>query len=839
MFVIKRDGSKEPVRFEKVSNRIRKMTYGLNQDLVDPVGISQKVIAGIYDGISTQELDILAAETAASMIPKHPDHSILASRIAVSRLHKTTKKKFSDTIQDLYDYIDPVTKQPAGMIGDSTYAVVMQHKNKLDSAVLHERDFDFEYFGFKTLEKSYLLKMNGEASETPQHMYMRVAVGIWGDDIKNVIKTYELLSSHMMTHATPTLFNSGTRRPQLSSCFLLMMDDDSIPGIYKTLSDVAVISQNAGGIGLAIHNVRSTGSYIKGTNGTSNGIIPMLRVFNETARYVDQGGGRRKGSFAIYMEPWHADIEDFLELRKNTGKEERRARDLFLALWTPDLFMKRVKENGDWSLFSPSDVNGLWELYGEEFDRAYELAESEGKARKTMKARDLWGKILESQIETGTPYILYKDSANKKSNQKNIGTIKSSNLCTEIMEVTSRDEQAVCNLASIPVNKFLKSTDARTTKIIRGKCEVDHEELYKVAYQTTLNLNKVIDVNYYPTEETKKSNMRHRPIGIGIQGLADLYAIMGIGFTSEEARKINSDIFETIYFASCTASKDLSKANGPYETFSGSPISQGEFQFNLWGFKDEDLSGRWDWSKLRKEVMKSGVRNSLLLAPMPTASTAQIMGNNEAFEPFTSNIYTRRTLSGEFVVVNKHLVKDLINLGLWGEDTKNLIILNKGSVQNVPGIPDDIKEVYKTVWEIKQKDLLEMSADRGRFICQSQSMNLFIEGVNAAKLTTAHFYSWELGLKTGMYYLRTKSAADALSGLGVDLSKYKDQKKEELKSPIVEQVQQYEEAKREVTGLPEELTRNSQELADLAAKLTSDIVCSLDSGPDECVSCGS
>jgi ribonucleoside-diphosphate reductase alpha chain len=618
-----------------------------------------------------------------------------------------------------------------------------------------------------------------------------------------------------------------------------MMDDDSIPGIYKTLSDVAVISQNAGGIGLAIHNVRSTGSYIKGTNGTSNGIIPMLRVFNETARYVDQGGGRRKGSFAIYVEPWHADIEDFLELRKNTGKEERRARDLFLALWTPDLFMKRVKENGDWSLFSPSDVNGLWELYGEEFERAYELAESEGKARKTMKARDLWGKILESQIETGTPYILYKDSANKKSNQKNIGTIKSSNLCTEIMEVTSRDEQAVCNLASIPVNKFLKSTDARTTKIIRGKCEVDHEELYKVAYQTTLNLNKVIDVNYYPTEETKKSNMRHRPIGIGIQGLADLYAIMGIGFTSEEARKINSDIFETIYFASCTASKDLSKANGPYETFSGSPISQGEFQFNLWGFKDEDLSGRWDWSKLRKEVMKSGVRNSLLLAPMPTASTAQIMGNNEAFEPFTSNIYTRRTLSGEFVIVNKHLVKDLINLGLWGEDMKNLIILNKGSVQNVPGIPDDIKEVYKTVWEIKQKDLLEMSADRGRFICQSQSMNLFIEGVNAAKLTSAHFYSWELGLKTGMYYLRTKSAADALSGLGVDLSKYKDQKKEELKSPIVEQVQQYEEAKRVVTGLPEELTRNSQELADLAAKLTSDIVCSLDSGPDECVSCGS
>jgi ribonucleoside-diphosphate reductase alpha chain len=837
MQVIKRDGSKEPVRFEKVSNRIRKMTYGLNQDLVDPVGISQKVIAGIYDGISTQELDTLAAETAASMIPKHPDHSILASRIAVSRLHKTTKKKFSDTIDTLYNYIDPVTNKPAGMISEKTYQVVMQNKNKLDSAILHERDFDFEYFGFKTLERSYLLKTNGEVAETPQHMYMRVAAGIWGDDMKNVIKTYELLSNHMMTHATPTLFNSGTRKPQLSSCFLLMMDDDSIPGIYKTLSDVAVISQNAGGIGLAIHNVRSTGSYIKGTNGNSNGIIPMLRVFNETARYVDQGGGRRKGSFAIYIEPWHADIEDFLDLRKNTGKEERRARDLFLALWTPDIFMKRVKENGEWSLFSPSDVEGIWELYGDAFDQAYIAAEEAGKARKTVKARDLWAKIIESQIETGTPYILYKDHANKKSNQKNIGTIKSSNLCTEIMEVTSKEEQAVCNLASIPVNKFLKSTDARTTKLIRGKCDVDHDELYKVSYQTTLNLNQVIDVNYYPTEETKRSNMKHRPIGIGIQGLADLYAIMGIGFTSEEARKINSDIFETIYFASCTASKDLAKANGAYESFEGSPISKGEFQFNMWGFNDDDLSGRWDWGKLRKDVMKHGVRNSLLLAPMPTASTAQIMGNNEAFEPFTSNIYTRRTLSGEFVVVNKHLVKDLINLDLWGEDMKNMIIINKGSIQNIPSIPDDIKEVYKTVWEIKQKDLLDMSADRGRFICQSQSMNLFIEGVNAAKLTAAHFHSWEIGLKTGMYYLRTKSAADALSGLGVDLSKYKTQKTEEVKPVQVEPVKQIEVTK-VATSLPTEITANSQELADLAAKLTSDIVCSLDN-PDECIACGS
>ena len=592
-------------------------------------------------------------------------------------------------------------------------------------------------------------------------------------------------------------------------------------------------------------------SRVKGVTETKRDIEDLydLRIldvpnYSTSISIVHNGGGRRKGSFAIYMEPWHADIEDFLELRKNTGKEERRARDLFLALWTPDLFMKRVKENGDWSLFSPSDVDGLWELYGDDFEKAYELAESEGKARKTMKARDLWAKILESQIETGTPYILYKDSANKKSNQKNIGTIKSSNLCTEIMEVTSKDEQAVCNLASIPVNKFLKSTDARTTKLMRGKCEVDHDELYKVAYQTTLNLNKVIDVNYYPTEETKKSNMRHRPIGIGIQGLADLYAIMGIGFTSQEARKINSDIFETIYFATCTASKDLAKTQGPYETFEGSPISQGEFQFNLWGFKDEELSGRWDWNKLRKEVMKSGVRNSLLLAPMPTASTAQIMGNNEAFEPFTSNIYTRRTLSGEFVVVNKHLVKDLISLGLWSEDMKNLIILNKGSVQNVPGIPDDIKEVYKTVWEIKQKDLLEMSADRGRFICQSQSMNLFIEGVNAAKLTSAHFYSWELGLKTGMYYLRTKAAADVLSGLGVDLSKYKSNGT--ITGPLEVKPAVKTSAPASINLSPNgtspganysvadsiNVKISSDELAQAAKSVEADIVCSLDN-PDD------
>jgi ribonucleoside-diphosphate reductase alpha chain len=836
MQVIKRDGSKEPLKFDKISSRIRKMTYGLNNDFIDVMEISQKVIGGIFDGITTESLDNLAAETAASLIPKHPDYSILASRIAVSRLHKTTKKKFSETIQDLYEYIDPETGKPASLIGEETYKSVMENREILDSAVIHDRDFNFEYFGFKTLEKSYLLKLHGKVAETPQHMYMRVAVGIWGNDIKNVLKTYELLSDHMMTHATPTLFNAGTRKPQLSSCFLLSMSEDSIPGIYKTLSDVAAISQNAGGIGLSIHNIRSTGSYIRGTNGTSNGIIPMLRVFNETARYVDQGGGRRKGSFSIYIEPWHADIEDFIDLRKNTGKEEMRARDLFLALWIPDLFMERVERDEEWSLFSPSEVPGLYDLYGQEFVEMYTKAESEGKAKRKMKARELWAKILESQIETGTPYILYKDAANQKSNQKNLGTIRSSNLCTEIIEFSSKEEQAVCNLASIPVNKFLKSKDQRTSKIARGKCEVDHDLLYSVAYQTTLNLNKVIDVNYYPTPETKRSNMRHRPIGIGIQGLADLYAIIGIPFTSPEARKINSEIFETIYFASMTASKDLALLEGPYETFKGSPLSEGKFQFDLWGTKSEELSGRWDWESLRKEVMKSGTRNSLLLAPMPTASTAQIMGNNEAFEPFTSNIYTRRTLSGEFILVNKHLVRELISLGLWNEDMKNMIILGKGSVQNIPSIPSELKEIYKTVWEIKQKDLIEMSAERGRFICQSQSLNLFIEGVNAAKLTAAHFHSWKLGLKTGMYYLRTKAAADALSGLGIDMSKYKTSPEAKSVPPKIEA--KIENQKIHPDPIPDsDPVMNSEDLAKLVEKMGSDISCSLDN--EDCLACGS
>jgi len=806
MKVLKRDGHLETLRLDKITNRIKKQTYGLDTDFVDSMEVATKVVAGIYDGISSNELDTLAAETAAALTYVHPDYSILGARIAITRLHKTTQKSFSDTIEHLYTYIDPKTNKPAGLISDETYHAVMKHKNVLNESVIHDRDLNFDYFGFKTLERSYLLKTHGQVAETPQHMYMRVAVGIWGNNINQVLKTYELLSTHKMTHATPTLFNAGTKRPQLSSCFLLMMDDDSIKGIYKTLSDVAAISQNAGGIGLAIHNVRATGSYIRGTNGTSNGIVPMLRVFNETARYVDQGGGKRKGSFAIYLEPWHADIEDWLDLRKNHGKEERRARDLFLALWTPDLFMKRVEEDGDWTLFCPSEIGTpLWEMHGAEFEENYTRLEAEGRGRQVVKARQLWQKVLEAQIETGTPYILFKDAANHKSNQKNLGTIKSSNLCTEIMEYTSKDEQAVCNLASIPVNQFV-SLGKRTGKLKKPSAEYDYQALYDVAYQTTLNLNQVIDVNFYPTEETRNSNMKHRPIGIGIQGLADLFAVMGLPFSGEEAQQMNADIFETIYFAAMTASVDLAKKEGAYESFEGSPLSQGEFQFNLWGFKDDQLSGRWDWAKLRKAVMKHGARNSLLLAPMPTASTAQIMGNNEAFEPFTSNIYTRRTLSGEFVLVNKHLIKDLIALDLWSDQMRMQIIKANGSVQGIQEIPQEIRDVYKTVWEIKQKDIIDMSAARGKFICQSQSLNLFIKDVNTAKLTSAHFHSWRSGLKTGMYYLRTESANDAIQSLGVDISK--------LKAPE-----------------PVKLTEVYEEGLD-------NISCSLDN-PEDCIACGS
>lgn len=749
MYVVKRDGRREPVMFDKITDRVRKLCYELNE-LVDPVKVAMRVIEGLYDGVTTSELDNLAAETAASMTITHPDYAQLAARIAVSNLHKNTKKSFSETMSDMYHYVNPRTGQEAPLLSDEVYETIMANAEVLDSTIIYNRDFNYDYFGFKTLERSYLLKLNGQIAERPQHMLMRVSVGIHLGDIESVIETYELMSKKFFTHATPTLFNSGTPKPQMSSCFLLSMKDDSIDGIYDTLRSTAKISQSAGGIGLSIHNVRATGSYIRGTNGTSNGIVPMLRVFNDTARYVDQGGGKRKGSFAVYIEPWHADIFDFLDLRKNHGKEEMRARDLFLAMWIPDLFMKRVQEDSTWTLMCPNECPDLYSVHSEEFDALYLGYEAANKGRKTIKARELWEKILESQIETGLPYMLYKDAANRKSNQKNLGTIRSSNLCTEIMEYTSADEIAVCNLASISLPMFVEG----------GK--FNHEFLYQVTKRITRNLNKVIDRNYYPVKEAENSNMRHRPVGLGVQGLADAFILMRLPFTSDAAKKLNQEIFETIYFAAVTASMEEAKVEGPYSSFKGSPISQGEFQYNLWGLKDEDLSGRWDWASLRKEVMEHGVRNSLLMAPMPTASTSQILGNNEAFEPYTSNIYTRRVLSGEFIVVNKHLLEDLVNLGLWNENLKQEIMRANGSVQNIDIIPQDIKELYKTVWELSMKDIIDMSRQRGYFVDQSQSLNLFMENANFSKLTSMHFYAWQSGLKTGMYYLRTKSAVDAI-----------------------------------------------------------------------------
>ena len=746
MYVVKRDGRREAVKFDKITARIKKLCYGLNS-LVAPEKVAMKVIEGLFDGVTTSELDNLAAEVAATNTITHPDYALLASRIAVSNLHKNTKKSFSDTVTDLYEYIDPKTNEKAPLISDEVYKIVKKNADVLDSTIIYDRDFRYDFFGFKTLERSYLLKLKGQVAERPQQMIMRVAVGIHKDDLDAAIETYNYMSEGWFTHATPTLFNSGTPKPQMSSCFLLATKEDSIPGIYDTLKQCAQISQSAGGIGLSIHDIRATGSYIKGTNGTSNGIVPMLRVFNDTARYVDQGGGKRKGSFAIYIEPWHADIFDFLDLRKNHGKEEQRARDLFYALWTPDLFMQRVEENGDWTLMCPHECPGLSDTYGKKFEKLYKKYESEGKGRKTIKAQELWFKILESQIETGTPYMLYKDAANEKSNQKNLGTIKSSNLCTEIIEYTSPDEVAVCNLASIALPKF----------VIDGK--FDFEKLFKVTYRVTRNLDKVIDANYYPVPEARNSNMRHRPIGIGVQGLADAFILMRQAFESEEARQLNKDIFETIYYAALTASKDLAIEKGPYESYKGSPVSQGILQFDMWNVKPSD---RWEWDLLREEIQKNGVRNSLLLAPMPTASTAQILGNNECFEPYTSNIYTRRVLSGEFIIVNKHLLRDLVKLGIWDDRLKNKLMASNGSIQNIDEIPDNIKNLYKTAWEISQKVLLDMAADRGAFIDQSQSLNIFMENANFAKLTSMHFYGWKAGLKTGMYYLRTKSATDAI-----------------------------------------------------------------------------
>jgi ribonucleoside-diphosphate reductase alpha chain len=747
MYVVKRDGRKETVKFDKITARIIKMCYGLDP-LVSPEAVAMKVIEGIYDGVSTSDLDNLAAEVAAAKTIDHPDYALLASRIAVSNLHKETKKTFSEVIDDLHHYIDPKTGQNASLVADDVYAIIQENKEAFDSSIIYDRDFRYDYFGFKTLSRSYLMRLNGKIAERPQQMLMRVAIGIHKKDVASAIKTYNLMSEGWFTHATPTLFNAGTPKPQMSSCFLLTMKSDSIEGIYDTLKSCAQISQSAGGIGLALHDIRATGSYIKGTNGTSNGIVPMLRVFNDTARYVDQGGGKRKGSFAMYIEPWHADVFDFLDLKKNHGKEEQRARDLFYALWIPDLFMKRVKENGDWTLMCPHECPGLSDTHSAEFEALYTKYEKDGKGRKTIKAQDLWFKILESQIETGTPYMLYKDAANAKSNQQNLGTIKSSNLCTEIIEYTAPDEVAVCNLASLALPKYVTEDG-----------NFDHDKLFEVTYQATLNLNRIIDENFYPVVEAQNSNLRHRPIGLGVQGLADAYIMMGLPFESEEARALNREVFETIYFASMSASKDLAKVEGPYETIKGSPVSKGVFQFDMWGVTP---SNRWEWDVLKEEVKKHGVRNSLLLAPMPTASTAQILGNNECFEPYTSNIYTRRVLSGEFIIVNKHLLKDLVREGLWTKDMRQKIMTANGSVQNINEVPQRLKDLYKTAWEISQKAIIDQAADRGAYICQSQSLNIFMENANFGKLTSMHFYGWEKGLKTGMYYLRTKAATDAI-----------------------------------------------------------------------------
>ena len=816
MYVVKRDGHKEPIMFDKITSRVRKLCYSLNE-LVDPVKVSMRVIEGLYDGVTTSELDNLAAEIAATMTTAHPDYAKLAARISVSNLHKNTKKSFSETMSDLYTYINPRTNKKSPLLSDETYKLIAKNAEFLDSTIIYNRDFHYDYFGFKTLERSYLLKLNGKIAERPQHMLMRVSIGIHMEDLDSAIETYNLMSKKYFTHATPTLFNSGTPKPQMSSCFLLTAKDDSIDGIYDTLKQTAKISQSAGGIGLSIHNIRATGSYIAGTNGTSNGIVPMLRVFNDTARYVDQGGGKRKGSFALYLETWHADIFDFLELKKNHGKEEMRARDLFYAMWISDLFMKRVEEDDKWTLMCPNECPGLQDCHGDEFDKLYLKYESKNKGRKTIRARDLWEKILESQIETGTPYMLYKDAANRKSNQKNLGTIRSSNLCTEIIEYTSTDEVAVCNLASIALPMFIEEN------------AFDHKELFRVTKQVTKNLNRVIDRNYYPIPEAQNSNFRHRPVGLGVQGLADAFISLRMPFTSDEAKKLNQEIFETIYFAALTASMEEAQKDGVYKTYKGSPISKGEFQHNLWGVEDSELSGRWDWGNLRKEIKKHGVRNSLLVAPMPTASTSQILGNNECFEPYTSNIYTRRVLSGEFIVVNKHLLEDLVKLGLWTEDLKQELMKANGSVQNIDIIPEDIKELYKTVWELSMKDIIDMSRQRGYFIDQSQSLNLFMKGATTAKLTSMHFYAWKSGLKTGMYYLRTKSAVDAIK-FTLDNKKKKEPVKEIIETDVAISASAPKPAPNPSNIEVEPLT--PEELKELLKK-------SKESEDDDCLMCGS
>ncbi|KAI5923728.1 ribonucleoside-diphosphate reductase large chain [Camillea tinctor] len=749
MYVKKRDGRQERVQFDKITARVSRLCYGLDTDHVDPVAITQKVISGVYGGVTTVQLDDLAAETAAYMTVTHPDYAILAARIAVSNLHKQTKKQWSSVVSDLYHYVNPKNGKASPMIAQETYDCVMRHKEDFDSAIVYDRDFNYQYFGFKTLERSYLLKLNGKIVERPQHMIMRVAVGIWGDDVEKVIETYNLMSSKYFTHASPTLFNAGTPQAQLSSCFLVDMKDDSIEGIYDTLKTCAMISKMAGGIGLNIHRIRATGSYIAGTNGTSNGIVPMLRVFNNTARYVDQGGNKRPGAFAIYLEPWHSDVFEFLDLRKNHGKEEVRARDLFLALWIPDLFMKRVEKNGEWTLMCPNECPGLADVYGDEFEALYEKYEAEGRGRQKIKAQKLWYAILEAQTETGNPFMLYKDHCNRKSNQKNLGVIRSSNLCTEIIEYSAPDEVAVCNLASLALPSFVDYNSGT----------YDFQKLHEVTQVVVRNLNKIIDVNFYPVPEARNSNMRHRPIGVGVQGLADAFLALRMPFESPEARQLNKQIFETIYHGALTASMEIAKEQGTYSTYEGSPVSQGILQYDMWNVTPSDL---WDWDSLKEQIKQHGVRNSLLLAPMPTASTSQILGNNECFEPYTSNIYSRRVLAGEFQVVNPWLLKDLVDMGLWSDNMKNRIIAEGGSIQNIPNIPTEIKALYKTVWEISQRTVVQMAADRGAFIDQSQSLNIHMREPTMGKITSMHFTGWKLGLKTGMYYLRTQAAAQPI-----------------------------------------------------------------------------
>ncbi|MBC7387417.1 MAG: ribonucleoside-diphosphate reductase subunit alpha [Cryobacterium sp.] len=810
MKVKSRSGKLEAVSFDKITNRIQNLAIGLNETYVDPVLIAQKTIEGMYDGISTEELDVLSAETCAYLSSTHPDYSTLGARILLSNLHRYTPATFSECIEKLYLNESNHTKKHSPLVSRELYELVEKNADKINQTIKNVRDFEYDYFGFKTLEKSYLLKMGGKIVERPQYMIMRAALGIHGADLENAFRTYELMSTGFFTHASPTLFNAGTNKAQMSSCFLLTMKDDSIEGIYETVKQTALISQSAGGIGLAIHNIRAKGSFISGTNGTSNGIVPMLRVFNDTARYVDQGGGKRKGAFAIYLEPWHADIFDFLELKKNFGKEELRARDLFYALWVNDLFMERVEKDEMWSLFCPHEAPGLFDVFGKAFTELYTRYETEGRAKRAVKARELWGAIIESQIEHGSPFMLYKDSANEKSNQKNLGTIKSSNLCTEIIQYTSEKEVAVCNLASIALPKFVKD----------GK--FDFEKLYDVTYQVTVNLNQVIDMNYYPVPEAEYSNRTHRPIGIGVQGLADTFFKLRMAFESPEANELNQQIFETLYYAAMSASSDIAKRDGAYTSYPGSPLSEGKMQFDLWNVTP---SGLWNWDSLKEKVKAHGARNSLLLAPMPTASTSQILGNNECIEPITSNLYTRRVLSGEFTVINKHLVADLIDLGLWSKSLKDQIIQHNGSVQGIAEIPAKIREIYKTVWEIKQKRIVEMAATRSPFIDQSQSLNIHMEGANAAKLTALHFTAWKLGLKTGMYYLRTKAAADATK-FTVDQPATASAATARP-APMMTMDAGGMSAKVGDAGMPR--------ISDATA---ADLVCSLDN-PNECISCGS